>query len=742
MSDNPHYDHLLTKKFFEEFYVTKQMSYPKIQDMLAEQGHNIHPGTLQKYAKKHKIGRDASEARRLWQEDSLDYDQTFLTERVIEAIDGFLLGDGGIEPMGNKPNSAISARLVCGVEHEEFCRYLMNDFNSYNYTIKKQRDSSMNQRFYWNARTRSHPDLKKQFDRWYPFLNDRYWKQPPNDVRITPLSVMMWYLGDGSLVQHGKNKTSVSCRLSTDGFEIEKVEMLAKKMNDLGIKCKRNGDNRIYIRAKGISAFFEFIGTESPIECYNYKFDLPKWRFEAKRMKQVAEELGVDYQKLAHLVKVGKIPCYRASENGKPRFMKEHIEEAKKILGCQKKSDNFNRSTFNYESTILKELTIEKEGYDPDKLGKTSTKFVWANCRYCGEEMRVRKGNFNKLGSACHSDCRIEQLKTQNSPFNSKEVQEKAKETMLARWGVEKPMQSKELLEKAAHTRRSTYSRIQVNINKLFEDWGFETKLDTKGVIEDHSLSIYIPAKKFAIEINDSELHSELTLESKEARNKHITKTKLCREKGIRLFHIFEHQWKEREHQILNFIKSILGVYDRRIFARKCELSNRCAKDFMKENHIQGYGAGTKRFFNLEYEGEIVASMSASLHHRQNVDSKDLVLNRLCFPSDTSVVGGASKLFKYFVAYAREEGYNRIVSWSDNCWTEGGIYEVLGFQLDKEYGPDYFYYDTKERRYRSKQSQKKSATGCPKEVTERDWCIEHGLYRLWDCGKRKWIYKL
>lgn len=134
--------------------------------------------------------------------------------------------------------------------------------------------------------------------------------------------------------------------------------------------------------------------------------------------------------------------------------------------------------------------------------------------------------------------------------------------------------------------------------------------------------------------------------------------------------------------------------------------------------------------------------MTASHHHRQNSIGKPIVLNRLCFLEGCSVQGGASKLFKRFVEWSSENGYDRIISFSDNAWTSGGIYNVLGFQMVREYLPDYFYWDHVHRIYFSKQSQKKSSTGCPPEMTERDWCCKKGLYRIWDCGKKLWEFEL
>ena len=125
---------------------------------------------------------------------------------------------------------------------------------------------------------------------------------------------------------------SICIRLSTDSFLPEKVGFLCEKLREKGIMCRRKNENRIYIEAKGIPLFFSFIGNKSPIKCYDYKFDIDEWRFSAKRMKDVSDELNIDYSHLSYLVKIGKIECYRASKNGKPRFLPENIEKLKNYI--------------------------------------------------------------------------------------------------------------------------------------------------------------------------------------------------------------------------------------------------------------------------------------------------------------------------------------------------------------------------------------------------------------------------
>lgn len=286
--------------------------------------------------------------------------------------------------------------------------------------------------------------------------------------------------------------------------------------------------------------------------------------------------------------------------------------------------------------------------------------------------------------------------------------------------------------------KQQTQKKIKAHLESL----GFFCEFNNRKAISPLELDIFIPLHNFAIEFNGSYWHSEAILPSQISRNKHYNKTKLCREKGIRLFHIFENNWNLRKNQIMNFIKSILGKNSDRIMARKCELDYSRCPDFIENNHIQGPPNHALKYFNLIYKNEIIASITASRHHRQNAQGNPVVLSRLCFKDGTTVQGGSSKLFKQMIIWVKNQGYDRIISWSDNSWTEGGIYRTLGFELKKEYGPDYFYWDMKNNRYLSKQSQRKDLTGCPKEITERDWCYQKGLYRIWDCGKKMWEYKI
>lgn len=241
-------------------------------------------------------------------------------------------------------------------------------------------------------------------------------------------------------------------------------------------------------------------------------------------------------------------------------------------------------------------------------------------------------------------------------------------------------------------------------------------------------LDLFSPTHQMAVELCGMYWHSEQR--GYYPKNYHYNKYLSCRTSGITLLTIFEDEWLKNRDLVLSIVESKLGKFTKRIAARKCKvqpLSSSTAKSFFDQFHIQG-GCQSTESAGLIHNDELVAAMSLGPHHR---DSKTLVLNRLCFAPRTQVIGGASRLLSHLT-----KG-RALVSWSDNRWSTGKVYEELGFKLDREYGPDYSYTNNRERLH--KQRFKKSLTGCPQNVLEAEWAKQHGWYRIWDCGKKRWV---
>jgi len=97
---------------------------------------------------------------------------------------------------------------------------------------------------------------------------------------------------------------------------------------------------------------------------------------------------------------------------------------------------------------------------------------------------------------------------------------------------------------------------------------------------------------------------------------------------------------------------------------------------------------------------------------------------------DTNVVGGASKLLKYFI---KTYSPKRIISYADKDWSIGQLYQKLGFKMVSETKPDYKYILDDKRIHKSRFSKSRLKT----DLTESQEMYGLGISRIWDCGKLK-----
>ena len=269
-----------------------------------------------------------------------------------------------------------------------------------------------------------------------------------------------------------------------------------------------------------------------------------------------------------------------------------------------------------------------------------------------------------------------------------------------------------------------------------------EIKFNNRSVLSGHyELDIYIPSKKLAIEYDGIFWHSEA---KKSDASYHLTKTEECEAKGVRLIHIFEDEWLEHEDIVKSRLSNILGLSVERIFARKCELrevSSSDSRDFLNANHIQG-NVNAKHRFGLYYNGELVSLMTfGNLRKNLGGTSKEgsYELLRFCNKLNTTVVGGASKLFKHFID---EYHPTEVISYADRRWSSGRLYEKLGFEFVHNTQPSYYYVINGKRhnRFAFRKDRLIAKYGCPPEITEHEFCLSKGWYRIYDCGTLKYVW--
>lgn len=248
---------------------------------------------------------------------------------------------------------------------------------------------------------------------------------------------------------------------------------------------------------------------------------------------------------------------------------------------------------------------------------------------------------------------------------------------------------------------------------------------NVRNVINPYELDIYIPEKKIAIEYNGDFWHSTNNKEKKY----HETKSKLCEEKGIRLIHIYECEWKYSREKLESLIRIALGCGYSKIGARKCEIrkiSNKEAEEFNNKNHLQNHRNALVTY-GLFYNNELQQLMSFS-HNQYNKNlkgSNNWEIIRGCPGSNNQIIGGVSKLFKAFI---KEHNPDSIFSYCDFNKFDGKGYEAIGMKFIGYTGPDKFYVDKSGHKVNRNTSKRKLLEStCP--------------YTIFGSGSKKYLWE-
>jgi hypothetical protein len=243
--------------------------------------------------------------------------------------------------------------------------------------------------------------------------------------------------------------------------------------------------------------------------------------------------------------------------------------------------------------------------------------------------------------------------------------------------------------------------------------------------------------KKLAIEHCGIYYHST---KYKEDKSCHYSKYIDCTKLGIELLTIYSDEWDSRNHQVKEFIKSKLGIFDKRIYARQCKFKvlDKVPLEFLDETHIQGHNAASSFASGLYYNNELVG---VTTYNRINTTENDKVeLNRLSFKNGVQVIGGPSKLIKNSI---KEFGFSFIKTLSDNRYTNGLMYSEIGFSLVKKYHRKNSFLDASDHRKRITYEDKR-IKNIKRENNETvvEAAERLGYYPIYDCGKKRWELKV
>ena len=276
----------------------------------------------------------------------------------------------------------------------------------------------------------------------------------------------------------------------------------------------------------------------------------------------------------------------------------------------------------------------------------------------------------------------------------------------------------------------------------------------TRKVIKPRELDIYAPDKQLAVEYCGEYWHSHGDADSEVANSmNHFNKYTECKDKGIRLITVFETEWKEHKYALKRLLRNAIGAARGKLMARKCEIRNVPhpeATAFYAKYHPQG-GSGYGLHYGLYWKGALVSCMRFTEGANDRGANKQRVWTLTRYATRITVAGGASRLFNAFV---KEMKPKVVKSFSDNRYFDGAMYALLGFTLDADTKPDYVVWHAKLGIRPKSAWQRRELPVRAAELgagldfdpdtdprTERDITFLLGGRRLYDCGKKRWIWR-
>lgn len=300
------------------------------------------------------------------------------------------------------------------------------------------------------------------------------------------------------------------------------------------------------------------------------------------------------------------------------------------------------------------------------------------------------------------------------------------------------------------------YVKGQFEIYEFLKEFDPNIKLEVREIIGRKVIDIYSEKFKIAIEYDGLMYHS-YGVSSSSKFNKlninkkhHVNRMVELNKEGIRLFRVWDIEWLFSKEKWKNILKNAFLNNNSKIYARDCKIKDvnqKEAKMFMNNNHMQGY-ASAKYYYGLYKDNILISLMTFGTSIRSKGEWE---LLRFCSLNGINCIGGASKLLKHFERTHKPES---LISYANLRWSEGKIYDILGFNMIKIVEPSYFYFKPNYDKtgliyHRTKFTRTNIEKYCnegsygiksfEKDNTEFENMFNSGYRIIYDCGMKKYV---
>lgn len=244
------------------------------------------------------------------------------------------------------------------------------------------------------------------------------------------------------------------------------------------------------------------------------------------------------------------------------------------------------------------------------------------------------------------------------------------------------------------NVERRPSSNLENEIHSVLNSFNIEIEKNNRSIIPPLELDFYIPEYKIAIECNGSYWHSE---KAGKTEDYHLNKTNRCEALGIKLIHVWEHDWDDNKEIVESMITTALGrtitiSYENTIIK---QISKVTSEHFLDNNCLK-HGEYDIAY-GLYCDDELMTVMSF-----KQIEGEWFIT------SSCDKIGYSIPKNKLFHKFLEDYSPNTVSVLVDRECDNSDVYEEIGFSFLENVEPSYSYY---------------------------------GFFKIWNCGEKKMLFE-
>ena len=399
------------------------------------------------------------------------------------------------------------------------------------------------------------------------------------------------------------------------------------------------------------------------------------------------------------------------------------------------------------EETSMKHFGVKHPAQSKvvkDKMKETCNERYGSDTPFTmeGFQNKVKETCLNKYGVEFTSQIpgRNEKIQKTNlerygckAPIGNPDIQKKFSDDMTRKFGVPYYVMTKE----CRNLQKQTIS----SINKAFGEMLAERNMSFsyEFSIDRYSYDICIPDKKILIEIDPTPTHNVINTpwsnHTSITDDYHLMKSNTAKAAGYKCIHVFD--WDDW-NKVINMMSEKTTI-----FARKCniqEVDSKTCNMFEKMYHLQSSCNKQIIRYGLYYKGELIMIMTFG-EPRYNIHYQYELL-RLCTSNKYRVIGGASKLFHFFL---KQHHPKSIISYCDISKFTGYVYTKIGMDHKYDTSPNEIWSKGRtkitNRLLLARGYDQLFGTNFGKGSDNKMLMINSGWLPVYDCGQSVYVWK-